>query len=321
MNEIETHEIAAILPEMGEAEYNDLKDSIQRNGLRRPIVMLGTKVLAGRHRMRACQELKIQPAIRQYDAQKDGPLPLQYVLDEDVIRRHLTPDQRAIIAAKLWDQIKAAKPGADATPEEDPDGDIEMTTKPSGEVSNDTEAPAIVVDGTEDDTDLSALPKDKRELLERLKVGSRKLDDAIWVQKRDPEILKDVEKGLLTLDEAREKIELRESASNYRKEASDLIAGGHGDDFAEKCRNQEVLVPDRELKSFMGYGISEQRDIVKLLERDGTFSVKKAARWVSGGFSANDTIGEALEWADWLKGQDGRRKPAFSLAGKKISIA
>jgi len=55
---LETHDLAALMPPMGEDEYNGLVDSIQRQGLLVPITIYEGKILDGRHRYRAAKEVK-----------------------------------------------------------------------------------------------------------------------------------------------------------------------------------------------------------------------------------------------------------------------
>jgi N6-adenosine-specific RNA methylase IME4 len=94
------HPLASLLPAMTGAEYVDLCDSIRANGLREPIMLHSDgRVLDGRHRMRACDELGIAPAVRTF-AGTDAEA-LQYVLDLNLKRRHLDETQRAMVAAKL----------------------------------------------------------------------------------------------------------------------------------------------------------------------------------------------------------------------------
>ena len=53
---LEIHEIAKILPDMTESEYQALKEGIRTNGQRVPIWTLQGKILDGRRRFLACQE-------------------------------------------------------------------------------------------------------------------------------------------------------------------------------------------------------------------------------------------------------------------------
>ena len=92
------HEAAALLPQMPENEFTALVDDIREHGLREPIVMHEGKILDGRHRWRACEELGIDPETKEWDGEGS---PEAFVASMNLKRRHLTVGQRAMIAAKL----------------------------------------------------------------------------------------------------------------------------------------------------------------------------------------------------------------------------
>lgn len=108
-DKIECHELALAVPEMTDAEYQELKQSISENGQREAGIMLDGKILDGRHRQRACEELDIPFAYRQFDKKIDGLIPEMLVMDANIKRRHLTPAQKAAIAAELSEKIAEAK--------------------------------------------------------------------------------------------------------------------------------------------------------------------------------------------------------------------
>jgi hypothetical protein len=90
----EPHELASIFPEMGEEEYQALESDIATNGQLEPITLYEDRILDGRHRYRACQELGIEPTLREYE----GTNPEGYVLSLNLHRRHLS-------GAALWGVI------------------------------------------------------------------------------------------------------------------------------------------------------------------------------------------------------------------------
>lgn len=91
---MEAHPLAELIPPMGDAEYRELADDIAAHGLREPITLYEGKVLDGRHRARACEEVGARLHSREYD----GDDPAAFVISENVHRRHLTTSQRAVIA-------------------------------------------------------------------------------------------------------------------------------------------------------------------------------------------------------------------------------
>lgn len=88
------HKLALLFPEMAEADFNKLKEDIKQNGLLDPITLFEDKILDGRHRYQACEELGIKPAFVEYN----GDSPATFVASKNSARRHLTASQRAAIA-------------------------------------------------------------------------------------------------------------------------------------------------------------------------------------------------------------------------------
>jgi N6-adenosine-specific RNA methylase IME4 len=94
---LEDHPLAALIPPMRDDDYAALRDDIAMNGLQQPIVLHEGRILDGRHRYRACLELGIAPRTIDYT----GDAPLAYVVSLNIARRHLTADQRAVLAVRL----------------------------------------------------------------------------------------------------------------------------------------------------------------------------------------------------------------------------
>lgn len=92
----EHHEAAAIFP-MDEEHLNDLADDIRATGLRMPIELLDGKVLDGRRRLKACQMAGVSPAYRNVTVSD----PVAYVMSLNLHRRHLTPSQLSMVAARV----------------------------------------------------------------------------------------------------------------------------------------------------------------------------------------------------------------------------
>lgn len=89
------HPLADLLPAMTPDEYRALVADIRIRGLAQPILLYEGKILDGRHREAACAELGVVPRYVVYE----GDDPLGVVLSANVHRRHLTPSQRAMLAA------------------------------------------------------------------------------------------------------------------------------------------------------------------------------------------------------------------------------
>jgi predicted XRE-type DNA-binding protein len=95
---LEFHPIADLFPLIEGAEFDELVADIKANGLANPIMLYEGKILDGRNRYRACLAAGVEPhCIDTFD----GYDPYSYVISRNLMRRHLTTQQRAAIAAEL----------------------------------------------------------------------------------------------------------------------------------------------------------------------------------------------------------------------------
>ena len=99
---IKIHPLADMIPLMLEEQFQELKSDIEENGLKTDIILYQDKILDGRHRYRACEELEIKPKFKEYE----GESPASYVLSLNTKRRDLSPSQRAAIAVNFLPEIE-----------------------------------------------------------------------------------------------------------------------------------------------------------------------------------------------------------------------
>lgn len=96
---IPLHPAAEIFPVMDDVAFAALAADIAAHGQREPILILDGQVIDGRHRLRACEQLGIEPQVREVIANDGDPYGL--VVSLNLHRRHLTESQRALVAARL----------------------------------------------------------------------------------------------------------------------------------------------------------------------------------------------------------------------------
>ena len=94
---LEHHPIANIWPMMGEEQYKELKSDIEQNGCINKIWLYEGKILDGRNRYKACQELNQHFSFLEYK----GDEPIQFAISLNMKRRHLTSAQKAALAVKI----------------------------------------------------------------------------------------------------------------------------------------------------------------------------------------------------------------------------
>ena len=100
---LEVHPACLILPDMRPEEYQKLKEDVSGFGLRHPITLYQGKILDGRHRYRACLELGLEPTFQNWQG---GSAVVEFVIGENLHRRHLDASQKAMVAANAMEYHK-----------------------------------------------------------------------------------------------------------------------------------------------------------------------------------------------------------------------
>ena len=98
---------------MSEPELQELADDLKRtNGPLEKITLYEEKILDGRNRYLASQRagVLLEPShFVQFKGNRDEAA--AFVISRNILRRHLTPDQRSAIAAALYAQLPKRGPG------------------------------------------------------------------------------------------------------------------------------------------------------------------------------------------------------------------
>ena len=108
--ELTQHPLSAAFPAMSADDFAALKDDIERNGQREPVIVFEGMVLDGWHRYRACTDLGIKAQQFTFPEGKD---PVAFVLSQNLHRRHLTASQRAaaVVSCAEWQPPNVKKTG------------------------------------------------------------------------------------------------------------------------------------------------------------------------------------------------------------------
>lgn len=99
------HPLAGTVPPATAAEYEALKADIERDGVLEPLSVVGDVVLDGRHRLRAALELGLE-VVPVREVQLGEESELTFILRTALHRRHLSDDQRAVMAARMAMQLR-----------------------------------------------------------------------------------------------------------------------------------------------------------------------------------------------------------------------
>lgn len=96
---LEFHPFAEVFPLLPDGELAELAEDIKVFGLREPIWLYEGKILDGRNRWLACQKARKEPQYRTFKGTQNGALAL--VVSNNIHRRQLTVEQRAMAAARI----------------------------------------------------------------------------------------------------------------------------------------------------------------------------------------------------------------------------
>ncbi len=96
MNDYEFHPLCEMFPVMLDEELTELAEDIKAEGLRQPILLLDGKIIDGRNRYLACVRAEVPPRFKVFTGDAKS-----LVKSLNIFRRHLTDQQRAVLAAEL----------------------------------------------------------------------------------------------------------------------------------------------------------------------------------------------------------------------------
>ncbi len=111
------HPLADVFPVLPESELHALGQDILANGMNRPIVLFEDQILDGRNRHRAAKAAGYVTQPSDFiDFPGDFEAAVKFVMSENLHRRHLTGNERAIAAEKLA-TLARGRPVGDSSPE------------------------------------------------------------------------------------------------------------------------------------------------------------------------------------------------------------
>jgi len=183
------HPAAKLFPLMGEKELTELAEDIRRNKLLHPITMLGDLVLDGRNRLLACARADVEPWFVQWTEKKMGPV--EWVVSQNLRRRHLTSKQAAVIALEAMPLIQAEAKERQRLHGGTAPGRPKSLPQTIGEVISD---------------------KHSGEAIERTAIlfntNRQYIQDLKAIRQKDPRLYEAVKKGEMTIPQARRELGL-----------------------------------------------------------------------------------------------------------------
>jgi ParB-like chromosome segregation protein Spo0J len=180
--ELKFHDIVDLFPTMSDDDYAALKDHIAKHGLQTVVTTFQNKIVDGRHRSLICQELGVQIDCEEWDGDEEDLL--DFVLGENLARRHLTASQKAMIGAEI------AKILSDEISKE---SGYKQAAK-QGVFTNLSKGP---------DDARTHMPRDAAaEAAKRVGASKAYVTQAKQIQSKSPEIAKQVKSGRMSIPEA-----------------------------------------------------------------------------------------------------------------------
>jgi hypothetical protein len=200
--QVTIHPLAEKFPALSDSDYQKLKASIAAYGVFDHIVINEkNQILDGRHRWKACMELGAIPlAITLRSLQEFATEPLseeQFIYDSNIHRRHLTDDQRVILAAEFLPFLKA----------EAEVRKVEHLQK-TGTTSNNKSVSQHSDSLTKRDTNAG---KASTKLAEKAQVSRYKAEQAIMIKENAPELVTPVASGEMALKDAAKEATLKKA--------------------------------------------------------------------------------------------------------------
>ncbi len=235
------HPICLLFPRMTDEELRELADDLKIKGLLHDIVLYEGKILDGRNRYLACPMAGVEPRFSEWDGEGS---PLEWVISENMVRRHLTSSQRAVLALELLPILeKEAHERKRLSP-----GRGKNTRKKLRMFSGNGEARQIAARMTNSNAAYVHAVKNIRqqapELLEKVRNGILKVPDAAKLAR----LSRSERKGVLRLCEGKpvSAAELHDLTRQVKKETRQRAARA----FARSSKsvsNQGIIIGDMDV--------------------------------------------------------------------------
>ena len=207
---LKSHPAAGAFPLLEGDELQELADDIRAQGLLEPIVVHEGMILDGRNRQRACELAGVEPRYQEWVS--NGRTPLEFVVAKNLHRRHLTPAQRAAIAAELLPELEQ-EAKARRIDNVRKDGD-----RPTGH--------SRPVGG-----------RSAEKAADLVGVGKTSVKTAKRIQEQDPAVFEEMRTGeIATISEAKRKADSRPRPKQRISSGRPTVMHRRGDKFTESTQ-------------------------------------------------------------------------------------
>lgn len=207
ISDLTLHPACDTVPRMRPDEWAVFLEDVQRRGVQEPIVVQrGGRVLDGRHRLEAAKARgdETVPARLVDVSEKEQ---IDFIIAAAVLRRHLTDDQRSILAAKFREPIsKAAK------------ADRAKKAGATGGAGRPRENSLL----TDASHKLIPSRNTRKEAAQHFQVSERRIRTATEIERADPQLADRVLNGDLTLPQARQELRREQKRAELQTKAAEV---------------------------------------------------------------------------------------------------
>jgi hypothetical protein len=178
---------------MSGSDLGHLEGDILEHGLVNPIVVHNGQIVDGRNRLLACRQASVKPSYVQWRAIYHGSETVaQWIWSTNAERRHLTVDQwlGVQVAFRAWEEREAAK----------------LKQIEGGKTAGRGRPQQVATDSSQAIPQPQRAPAVRTKLAKQLGVSEHKVQQALNVQKADPDLLREVTNGTVKLSAAAKQV-------------------------------------------------------------------------------------------------------------------
>lgn len=207
ISDLTLHPACEQVPRMRDDEWAKFLEDVKQRGVLEPIVVQrGGVVLDGRHRLEAAKargDRNIPGRFVELGAKEQ----LEFIITSAVLRRHLTDDQRSILAARFREPLsKAAK------------ADRSRRAGKTGGSGRPKENSLLT------DVSHKLIPprNTRKEASQNFHVSERKIRSATEIEREDPQLAERVLNGDLTLPQAKQELRREQKRAELKAKAENV---------------------------------------------------------------------------------------------------
>lgn len=308
------HPLAAIFPMTAPDTLAKTIEDMKGHGFdpKHPIVLFEGCVLDGRNRLHCAIEANVEPVFRQFDPTTEGT-PHEFVTRENMNRRHMSPSQRAAVAADLLPFYQQAETTATTTTTPPPTA--QETSPPQAESSPpppSSEHPAQPAEApTPTETAAAPAPVATRSAVAAVAAATgakpTNVKQAAKLKKEAPDLHAKVESGAMTINAAMTALKERKASAETRakkakekterEEALKAIASIHGSesDAYKAAKEKKMLKTHDDLLVFSTMDKITGAKLVPLLAKG--WRIAKAQKFLANKLLPESSIEDLINTA------------------------